>query len=160
MTVDGKQVTQIGDRLLLLNGSRLCHHCSINRQPLATEWKDWTVFHLQKQRHRLRLAQPLAGNLEDIRKWTDAGWDSVIVVKVFPFFSVFQWTILERITSSLDSICPCTKYSTLLAFSSSWSNCWVVEDSLIFSSVYKGGEIKYIVHKIHSLLVYNICRIY
>ena len=40
MTVDGKQITQIGDRLLLLNDSRLRHHRNINRQPLATEWQE------------------------------------------------------------------------------------------------------------------------
>jgi hypothetical protein len=35
MTVDGKQITQIGDRLLLLNDSRLRHHRNINRGPFS-----------------------------------------------------------------------------------------------------------------------------
>ena len=63
MAVDGQQVTKIGDRLLLSNDSRLRHH--------RTERQEGTVDHLTEQRHRQRLTQTLAGNLEDIRKRTD-----------------------------------------------------------------------------------------
>lgn len=110
MAVDGKQVTKIGDRLLLSNDSRLRHHRDIDRKPLATERQEGTFDHLTVQHHRLPLTsyghlnQPLAENLEDIRKRTDVEMSRS---RYFPFnrvpvnysgksnFKTKQFTLLE-----------------------------------------------------------------
>ena len=110
MAVDGKQITHIGDRLFLSNDSRLRHHRDIDRKPLATERQEGTFDHLTVQHHRLPLTsygpltQPLAENLEDIRKRTDVEMSRS---RYFPFnrvpinyfgksnFKTKQFTLLE-----------------------------------------------------------------
>ena len=47
------------------------------------------------------------------------------------FYYQWEWTIPERLTSSLGNLRPCTKDSILLALSWGWRYCRVVDDSRI-----------------------------
>ena len=183
MAVDGKQVTKIGDRLLLSNDSRLRHHRDIDRQPLATERQEGTVDHLIEQRHRLRLTQTLVGNLEDIRKRTDGEMSRSSMY--FPFnrvpvnypgksnFKTRQFTPLQERSHTVSSfvrlkILSCGRRLSDFLIISMYKWLWVnvfffCIDTVwmaLQSHVFLYWRDNYIYCTYNSLVVYNTCRMF
>ena len=65
---DGKQTTEIRNRVFLLDDSGLRHHRHVDRQPIDTEREKRTVDHLTQQCHRIRHTQSLVESGQSIRE--------------------------------------------------------------------------------------------
>ena len=65
---DGKQTTEIGNRVFLPNDSSLRHHRHVDRQPIATEREKRTVDHLTQRYHRIRPTQSHVESGQTIRE--------------------------------------------------------------------------------------------
>ena len=65
---DGKQTTEIGNRVFLPDDSGLRHHRHVDRQPIATEREKRTVDHLTQQCHRIRPTQSHVESGQTIRE--------------------------------------------------------------------------------------------
>ena len=65
---DGRQTTEIGNRVFLPDDSGLRHHRHVDRQPIATEREKRTVDHLTQHCHRIRPTQTHVESGQTIRK--------------------------------------------------------------------------------------------